>query len=80
MLRGLDDSWTGWVEVDPVALEEEGEDVRVERDNKEGKSGREQASRDSGGRGSRGGGGVGSGGGVLAARLHLDLRFASMEK
>ena len=92
MSRGRDDSWTGWVEIDPIVLLEEKEEKEEEEEEEEGgkdkgvsqidqKRSNAAAAAAATSAGDRDGvSRRSSSGSVKPARLHLDLRFAPMER
>ncbi|CAM9682943.1 unnamed protein product [Ectocarpus sp. 6 AP-2014] len=61
MSKGRDDAWTGWVEIDPIAPDDEDEDDVIKTNADADRVG-------------------GSDRPLAAARLHLDIRFAPMER
>lgn len=62
MSKGRDDIWTGWVEIDPIALpdDEDEDDAKITHPGGDGVGGSSRP--------------------MTAARLHLDIRFAPMER
>lgn len=83
MTRGRDDFWTGWVEIDPIVLPQEEKQQQQQQKAREPDARNDAASGGGGGGGgvrNIDGDGSSSSNGAVPARLHLDLRFAPMER